>query len=199
MSKEEKDPFASATGGPPPEYDDDRSSAMLTPAQREFLRDPSQYDETARPTYRKRVRDRVRDTLMDFDYLRRLSIDDRQMILDGLPRHRYDALLAPVQFMYTLTKMEAGLTFREVVQDAAVYGEHQLVMDGKEYEIHADVKLEISKNRVPGPEEAREKLEGGGELTDAEIGVLLRKSGEEGYPDPAEVAAVAQKGNDGEE
>lgn len=65
---------------------DSRGRGVLTPTDREYLRGEKEYDNPETDAHRRRdIRDRVRDSILDFELLRsELDEDERRKIFEGV-------------------------------------------------------------------------------------------------------------------
>lgn len=155
--------------------DADRPSAMLTPTQRTYLWDDSDIDSSSSRdrAIRGRIRDRLRNAILDFDVIRLLPAKDRRDVFDAMEYgdDLYRGLREMIAFVYQVTQ-DAGIDFEELLADGVKQGTVHVSDEG---ELLTDVSVDIQKewsDILEMDEIARRFLEGE-ELTHEELGALV--------------------------
>lgn len=152
--------------------DDQRDRGILTPADRAYLRGERTYaSEQSERNARARIRDRVYDSVRDFEVLvETLPERDRELIfekrfgeIEGAAA--FDALVAAVAFLYRGVA-DTDLDFETVLAEAINLAEAS-------EDRAATVDLDLTFQSLTA-EELRRKLERGEDLSLTEIAFLHR-------------------------
>lgn len=159
----------------------EREPGFLTYQQREGLYTPETISDDYRAKFRHRLRKRIYNALCDFDYMRAIEPRDRRQIFDGLSDdpQLQDGLTWMLWFVYTGVKKDAGEDFETLLRDAVFKAEAHSGLQSGEFVTDIDIKIDVERQHIPQPSEAREKLERGEELAPEELGILLRSVDED--------------------
>lgn len=167
------------------EHPRERDPGMLTYSQREYLYDPDSVADSSVPMKRQRIRDRVRNALLDFNYLKALQPKDRKLIFSKFDSdtERRLAVDTVLRFIYMGVREEGSIDFESALEMVVFTAESAL--DHRQgYEVkNVDVNIDVEKVHIPNQIEAYEKLERGDRLTDAELGLLARNIDEDKLKD----------------
>jgi hypothetical protein len=173
--------------------DPDRPNALLTAAQRRYLRGNGEYSSGHERKKRGEIRDRIRNSLLDFTLLTwRLEDRDREQVFDPLREtpdgegyehqgtgHRVetfeqgellDGLHNALGFLYRATE-DAGLPFEQFLRTAV----ERSLPPGPANDVTVDI--EVEREECPDVETARAVMREDGRLTDAEFRVLVEHPG----------------------
>ncbi|MBX0322933.1 hypothetical protein EGH21_07820 [Halomicroarcula sp. F13] len=165
----------------------DRPQGLLTYDDREYLLGEKDISDASETQLRQRMRDRIRNGLVDFELLFHY-LDDRdlQTIFSDITEppegseisEVYDGIRWALAFSYYGITEHTHVNFERLLEEAieigsnrsrkATEGEHQKAAI-------ASVNIEVDwRVRFVDPERAMEKLRDGEWLTDKEIGALVR-------------------------
>jgi hypothetical protein len=173
--------------------DPDRPNALLTDAQRRYLRDGDDVSPEYARKLRGDIRERIRNSLLDFTLLMwRLEDRDREQIFGPLREtpdgegyehqgtgHRVgtfeqgellDGLHNALGFLYRAAE-DAGLPFEQFLRTAI----ERSLPPGPAYDVTVDI--DVDREERPDVDTARAVMSEGGRLTDAEFRVLVEHSG----------------------
>jgi hypothetical protein len=176
---------------------EDRDRGILSPADREFLLtggDNLSSDQSRRNA-RRRIRDRIRNAIIDFDIITRLlNEDDKRMVFDEEGEWRpafTSGQKAMIEFLYSsLADVENDdaadfeTLLKSGVHDAELSRHDGPVLVNVEFDVQTDVQFDI--------ENARERFEQGESMTIAEIGALMA-TGEVKGEELEELAEIARE------
>lgn len=145
--------------------DDSRDRGMLSPADRAYLSGASSLAsaQSERNT-RARIRNRIHDSLLDFELLiEHLSDRDRELVFENAEGvETFDALVSAVAFLYEGVD-DAGLSFERVLTEGINLAEAKR-------DRAATVDLDVALQTLT-VEQLREKLERGDALSLPELAV----------------------------
>ena len=173
--------------------DPDRTNALLTDAQRRYLRGNGEYSPGHERKKRGEIRERIRNSLLDFTLLTwRLEDRDREQVFGPLREtpdgegyehqgsgHRVktfeqgellDGLHNALGFLYRATE-DAGLPFEQFLRTAI----ERSLPPGPAYDVTVDI--DVDREERPDVETAKAVMSEGGRLTDAEFRVLAEHPG----------------------
>lgn len=173
--------------------DPDRPNALLTDAQRRYLRDGDDVSPEYARKLRGDIRERIRNSLLDFTLLTwRLEDRDREQVFGPLREtpdgegyehqgtgHRVetfeqgellDGLHNALGFIYRATE-DAGLPFEQFLRTAI----ERSLPPGPAYDVTVDI--DVDREERPDLETAKAVMREGGRLTDAEFRVLAEHPG----------------------
>ena len=173
--------------------DPDRPNALLTDAQRRYLRDGDDISPEYARKLRGDIRERIHNSLLDFTLLTwRLEDRDRERVFGPLREtpdgegyehqgsgHRVetfeqgellDGLHNALGFLYQATE-DAGLPFEQFLRTAI----ERSLPPGPAYDVTVDIDVE--REERPDVETAKAVMREGGRLTDAEFRVLVEHRG----------------------
>lgn len=159
----------------------ERKPGLLTYQQREGLYDPDTVPEEQRAKFRFRLRQRVLNGLMDYDYMRALEPRDRRQLFEDLDddEQLQNGITQALRFLYVGVEKDAGMDFETLLSDAVFNAEtEQLGPETRSTVTDVEVDIDVQKARLANPQRARKKLERGEALAADELGVLLREAPE---------------------
>lgn len=160
-----------------------RESALLTPSQRDALSEDNDITERGMRSARARIRDRIKNGLLDFRLIfDHLAEDDRDALQDAGAHERamlHDGMVAATALFYEIHDRE-GWSFQEFLE-RAVEDAHRdnkrsperMIVEGVEF----DVSLRSPRSREEIERSALQKFTRGHELTDREYRVLTEPEG----------------------
>lgn len=177
--------------------DDERKRGVLSPADRRYLRDPESYSRQSSYERRYSIRQRLRDSVLDFSLLfESLPPSERQAafgVSTGFVSPEEDVVELDeeelqageegvrdgVGFLFQVAR-DLGGSGRRAVEDGVQRGEEATGPHT------AEVSLDVETYQTARlANRARERLEGGEELTDGQVRAAL----ERGTVDPERLAA----------
>jgi hypothetical protein len=174
--------------------DPDRQNALLTDAQRRYLRD----DDDISPEYARKlrgdIRERIRNSLLDFTLLMwRLEDRDREQVFgplretpeagDGYEHQRTGQRVGTFEQAELLNGLHNALGFLYRATEDASLPFEQFLRTAIERSLPPDLACDVAVNiRVdcedyPDVETAKAVMRKGGQLTDAEFRVLVEHPG----------------------
>lgn len=161
---------------------EERKRGILTKADRRYLHEQTdkEMDASNKRVYRQRIRQRLRDSVLDFRLLlEQLSDKDRKLALNDLEfGQRLHSLVYGIAFLLLCAAdqnelfeedTEAGL---ESVLELAI---QQFESIRRESPISVSVDVEINRDYAGLVERAQKKYDEGITLTDEELGALVRQ------------------------
>lgn len=166
-----------------------RQSGLLTYDDREYLLGQKSLSEAVEAQSRQRLRDRVRNGLLDFELLlgemeeRDVSTIFSQMTEPPWPREEdisevYWGTKFALAFLYQSVERHAPADFATTLEDAIELAEKgQLGESESSHYGRAEVTVDIDIDRIiegADPRVALQKLRNGDSLTDHEIAALVR-------------------------
>lgn len=155
-----------------------KPSLILTPKQREFLIGDLDLDDDHVRSMRSKIRKRVEGSLSDFKLLYDMAQDD--LLRDEIGDMQ---TLAPlVQFAYLALDRDTE-AMEDIIEYSIDWGDNN-AKDAEGYLTSVDVDIET--NRDPFTNTVKERFEAGEELSDLEVGILIRHGPDIGV-DPEEV------------
>lgn len=167
----------------------DRDPGLLTYADREYLLGQKEVDEGAEAQSRQRMRDRVRNGLLDFELLfLSMSKRDINIIFDDVSdppwpsesdiSEVYRGAEYALAFIYHGISEHSHANFEQLLCSGIERGtERSQKARGPHHRV-ADVSVDIEfdwQYNIINHEHALEKLRSGDDLTDRELGVLVRR------------------------
>jgi hypothetical protein len=206
MEESETDPVREAVEEIDPENPQpERPRGILSQADREFLRGEKEFGwEQSASNARGRIRERVAAAFRDFQLLETLEDRDREMVFDELSPGEVAACTADlVEFVYRGVEFDA-----DAVEQMVARGIYNGAIDPPQSEHSgrvSDVAVSIEIDREPNVEEVYERYEreGWAQLTNAELGLLLRRGkldqddlDLEGDLPPVQTLSPADEGDD---
>lgn len=161
------------------------NQALLTYANREFLYNPQSKDEEQWSVYRQRIRDRLKNALRDYDYMRALFPEDYETLGDNIDddERLQQGVRDGLEFLYRLIEYQTALSFEAELEKAIARYE---VVTGEERGYHvSDVSVNIDMDRDPAPHplDTLEKFQTDENLTDAEAALVMKLYREESEED----------------
>lgn len=206
MTQEDSDPVKEAAAEIDPEnLNPERPRGILSTADREYLRGEKEFGwEQSESNARGRIRERVVAAFRDFQLLETLEERDREMIFDELSPGEVAAATADVlEFVYRGVGHDPDALEQMVAR--AVYNGEMGVTPSEHSGRVSEVQASISIERGPNITEVYERYqrEGWSELTNAELGLLLRRGkldeddvGLEGDLPPVQTLGTSDEGDD---
>lgn len=171
------------------EHSRDRDPGILTYADRAYLLGEKDVSGGSEVQLRQRMRDRVRNGLLDFELLLRYMDDrDIQTIFNNAsspsqrgesePDNIYWGAESALGFIYHGISEHTHANFEQLVRSAVEYGSSRSkrARQGPHYSIaEASVDIELEWNHdIIDHEHTLEKLRSGAQLTDPELAALVR-------------------------
>lgn len=157
---------------------DARGTGLFTQSQREFIYDPQSKSEQSHGTLRQRIRDRVRNALIDFEYVHAMKLEDQRMVFSKFDSddQRRRAIVNTLRFLYTGIQQTENLSTEALLEDA-IRVQQELVSEDGWIRVLSDVTVTIDKeySRSVDAEELLERLERGEPVTNEQLGALLRE------------------------
>jgi len=166
----------------------DRGTGLLTYDDRAYLLGEKDLDETGEQQLRQRLRDRIRNGLLDFELLiGRLDENDIETIAaditpppwesDGEER-AYRSIQLPLAFLYYMVSEHTPVSFDRLLETAIEGGTHRSrkqIDDEHRRLVSAKVDIDVDWMIIDTDTEvALEKLRNGEELADQHIAKLVR-------------------------
>lgn len=178
MAEENPDPVQEAAAETDPEnLYPERPRGIFSTADREYLRGEKDFGwEQSESNARSRIRERVAAAFRDFRLLETLEERDREMVFDELSPREVTATTADVlEFVYRGTGHDSSALEQMVAR--AVYNSEMGVSWSEHSGDVQNVQASIEIERAPNVEEVYERYqqEGWAQLTNAELGLLLRR------------------------
>ena len=137
-----------------------RKRGILTTSDREYLSDPKEYDEQASRDKRYRIRERVKNSLYDFNDLLLMPANDRKRVFNTAGEEGGPTLVSALGFFYMgITKMaeqsgETGIELFETLLSNAIESRE---MQELEYIANVNVDIEIEREQ-PDSDEMKNKI-----------------------------------------
>lgn len=158
---------------------DTRDNALLTKSLRRFLCNQGGFDDSSRSTYRHRIRNRVRNGLRDFEYMRALSPEDIRMVYSKMDdsNEKFEVTTDVLGFLYSATQRDGDIDFEAALERAISFHEHRMEFNEGYRVTDVDVQINIHRTEIeiPDYQEAKQKLDDGEPLTSEEVQLLLRE------------------------
>lgn len=208
MTQEDSDPVREAVEEIDPENPHpERPRGILSQADREYLRGEKEFGwEQSASNARARIRERVVEAFRDFQLLETLEDRDREMVFEELSPGEVAACTADLlEFVYRGVGYDASAL--EQIVARAVYNGEMGVSRSEHSGRVQDVQASIEIERAPNVEEVYERYQSDGwaQLTNAELGLLLRRGKldqtdldlEEGLPPVQELPAPDEGSDEG--
>lgn len=175
----------------------ERDRGFLTDADRELLITKGQNlgSDQSRRNARRRVRDRTRNAIIDFDILaRHLAPEDRRQIFeeseDEWQRPFQAGQKAMIEFLYTgLAETDPEMDFETILRS----GVHDAVLEDTPSPAVVNVTFDVETEVQYDIDSAREKFEGGDALTISDIGALIATGEVSDQEELQELADAAQE------
>lgn len=172
---------------------EDRPRGILSPTDREYLCGLKEYAQPQSDANRRQdIRKRIQNGLKDFVLLSLLfEEDERKKIFDELGEESTeDAIISMVAFAY-LGLEEDRPRFESMIEKGILQAENlDTLFQSAGRATDADVSISVEYN--PDVDKLYRRFEAGKELSDAEIGVLVR----EGRLDDEEITQLAKSPKD---
>ncbi|MCU4751090.1 hypothetical protein OB919_03690 [Halobacteria archaeon AArc-curdl1] len=160
--------------------DIDRQRGMLTPADRAFLLGEREMShDQSRRNAEARIRQRVTDTVLDFDLLlHTLSDKDRAQVFDDVHTDDafLDALKAMIAFTYIGTK-EQGFAFEDLLVPAVRASEEAMAAKQAGTNVSVEVTFDVETTVEDTLEGVAARLASGEPITPRELFSLIMQGG----------------------
>lgn len=171
------------------EHSRDRDPGLLTYADRAYLLGENDVSGGSEVQLRQRMRDRVRNGLLDFELLLRYmddrdiqtifnNVSSRSQWIESGPENVYLGAESALGFIYYGISEHTHANFERLVRSAVEYGSSRSkrARQGPHYSIaEASVDIELEWNHdIIDHEHALEKLRSDAQLTDQELAALVR-------------------------
>lgn len=161
-----------------PENPEKRETALLTQGYREYLTgNKEKMEDPHENQLRLRIRKRIQNGIQDFRQIRRLSDKDKELIFSNATTDSSltEGILHLVVFIYEGIVEYTNLNFETILEAAIMTAELRRSQD-RDYNIsEVEVSIDKSYRRLDSVNELRERLDQGDELTNSEIGRLVRQ------------------------
>lgn len=160
------------------EEEQTRDRGVLTPADRKFLAGDADIQDESKRQARQRIRNRVKNSIRDFWYVRGLSDKDRKMIADELwadDGPLWQGYIDMLAFFYRMTAHDEGTTMYTGLYNAITSVEDRLQAE-RGTTVNVDLNFRVERSVVHNHADLLEKFENNDPMTPEEVHTLIIES-----------------------
>jgi hypothetical protein len=168
--------------------DTDRPAALLTNAQRAYLRGEREYSSSAERDVKQRIRDRVTESIKDFSLLfEHWHQEEREKVFTPSDDNRgefEDGLIDLLALIY-MEQSVMSPSFEVLIRRAVIRGERQFARS-EDFDVHVDLDVDVLSPRDSSLEEIGELIRRGkiDEVDERDLRTFLKKYRDSGELDP---------------